>query len=156
MTVQLTRKMDRSERADYVSSQLLPRAGLLTRLLVRQICGELSRSELGLLNTLRAGPRRITELADLEGLAQPTMTLLVQRLEERGLVERERQVDDGRVVLVHLTTAGRGALDAFMTHSSATLRKYLSGMPDDEIEALAAATEALGSLALALQGGPAD
>jgi len=36
---------------------------LLTRLLVRQLGGELSRTEIGLLKTLGGGPRRITELA---------------------------------------------------------------------------------------------
>jgi hypothetical protein len=41
-----------------------------------------SRTDGGVLNTLTGGPRRITELAELEGLAQPTMTLIVQRLEQ--------------------------------------------------------------------------
>ncbi len=66
----------RSEQIDYVSSELLPRAALLARLLVRQLGGELSRTEIGLLKTLGGGSRRITELAELEGLAQPTITLL--------------------------------------------------------------------------------
>ena len=58
-----------------------------------------------MLRTLTDAPRRITDLAELEGLAQPTMTLLVQRLEQRGWVERKRDSDDGRVVLVSLTDA---------------------------------------------------
>jgi hypothetical protein len=61
-----TRESERSERIDYVSSQLLPRASLLTRLLVSQLGGELSRTEVGLLSTLSNGPRRITELATVE------------------------------------------------------------------------------------------
>ena len=44
--------------------------------------------------TLSDGPRRITELAELEGLAQPTTTILVKQLERQGLVRRERQADD--------------------------------------------------------------
>ena len=151
MTAQLTPKMDRPDQVEYVSSQLLPRAGLLTRLLIRQICGELSRSEVGLLNTVRGGPQRITELAELEGVAQPTMTLLVQRLEQRGLVNRERQADDGRVVLVHLTEAGDAALEEFTTLASAALRQSLAELSDDEIEALAAATESLQTLVCELQ-----
>ena len=90
----------RSEQIDYVSSELLPRAALLTRLLVRQLGGELSRTEIGLLKTLGGGSRRITELAELEGLAQPTITILIKQLEEKGLVTRTRQSGDGRVVLV--------------------------------------------------------
>jgi DNA-binding MarR family transcriptional regulator len=142
---------NRSEQVEYVSSQLLPRTALLTRLLVRQLRGELSRSEAGLLNTLRAGSRRVTELAELEGLAQPTMTLLVKRLEHQRLVTRKRQADDGRVVLVSLTDAGRTALDDFTAQASAALREYLAGTSDEQIQALADATETLETLVGALQ-----
>src|SRR5271170_217700 len=104
-------QVSRSDQIDYVSSQLLTGAALLTRLLVRQIGGELSRSEVGLLRTLSDGSRRITELAELEGLAQPTTTILIKQLEERGLVQRERHDADGRVVLVNLTETGSVALE---------------------------------------------
>ena len=75
---------ERSDQIDRVSSQLLPRVAVLTRLLTSQLGCELSRTELGLLNTLSSAPRRITELAELERLAQPTLTQLVQRLEQQG------------------------------------------------------------------------
>src|SRR4249919_3081486 len=98
--------LDRSQQIDVVSRRLLPGAALLTRLLVRQLGAELSRTEVGLLSTLGGGAQRITALAELEGLAQPTMTSMVKQLEQRGLVRRERRADDGRVVLVNLTEAG--------------------------------------------------
>ena len=47
------------------------------------------RTEMEVLSTLREGPRRITELTELQGIAQPTMTLLVTRMQEKGWVERE-------------------------------------------------------------------
>src|SRR5438132_13421734 len=111
----------RSAQIDYVASELLPRAALLTRLLFRQIDAELSRTECGLLSTLSGGPRRITELAELEGLAQPTMTILVKQLELRGLVRRERQADDGRVVLVTLTETGSAAVQDYRAQARAAL-----------------------------------
>src|ERR1700751_1431935 len=100
------RTLSRNEQIDYVSSELLPGVALLTRLLVRQLGGDLSRTEIGLLRTLAGGPRRITELAELEGLAQPTITILIRQLEAQGLVTRTRQAGDGRVVLVDLTESG--------------------------------------------------
>ena len=124
---------DRSERIDCVSSQLLPRVAVLTRLLTSQLDTELSRTELGLLNTLSGAPRRITELAELERLAQPTLTQLVQRLERQGFVNRERQTDDGRVVLVSLTEAGAAALDDFRARASAALGAHLAELPDAEV-----------------------
>ena len=147
------RQTARSERIDYVSSQLLARAALLTRLLASQLGGELSRTEVGLLSTLSGGPRRITELAALERLKQPTMTLLVQRLEQQGLVSRERQTDDGRVVLVNLTPAGSVALEDYRAQARAALSAHLAEMPDEQVEALGAATETLAQLATVLQRG---
>jgi DNA-binding MarR family transcriptional regulator len=141
----------RAERVEYVASHLLGHAAVLTRLLIRQVRPDVSRTEAGVLSTLTDGPRRITELAELEGLAQPTMTLIVQRLEQRGLVKRERHADDGRVVLVSLTDAGRRTLEGFRAQVLDTLRSQLDAMPYEEIAELEAATKTLGSLVDTLQ-----
>src|SRR6476660_2686511 len=103
----------RAERIEHVADHLLGHVALLTRLLIREVGGDLSRTEATVLRTLIGGPRRITELAELEGLAQPTMTLLIQRLEQRGWVERRRHADDGRVVLISVTDLGRATLEEF-------------------------------------------
>jgi DNA-binding MarR family transcriptional regulator len=143
--------LNRSDQIDYVSKQLPAAAGLVARLLVRQLGGVPSRTELGLLSTLNNGPRRITDLAELEGLAQPTMTSLVKQLEQRGLVRRDRQTDDGRVVLVHLTEGGAVALEDYRARIRELLGSYLAEIPDEQVEALAAATDALTQLVALLQ-----
>jgi DNA-binding MarR family transcriptional regulator len=99
----------------------------------------------------RAGPRRITELAELEGLAQPTMTSLVKQLEQRGLVRRGRHADDGRVVLVDLTDIGAAALADYRARARDLLGTYLAEIPDEQVEALADATEAVTQLVGLLQ-----
>jgi DNA-binding MarR family transcriptional regulator len=149
-----TPALERSQQIDLVSRRLLPGAALLTRLLVRQLSGELSRTEVGLLSTLSGGPQRITTLAELEGLAQPTTTSMVKQLEQRGLVRREGQADDGRVVLVNLTEAGRVALEDYRARARAVLGTYLTEIPDEQVEALAAATDALAQLIALLQQRP--
>jgi DNA-binding MarR family transcriptional regulator len=143
--------LNRSDLIDHVSKQLLPDAALLVRLLVRELGGELSRTEIGLLGTLSRGPGRITDLAELEGLAQPTMTSLVKQLEQRGLVRRNRQADDGRVVLVHLTDGGAAALEDYRARARELLGIYLAEIPDEEVQALAGATVALAELVELLQ-----
>jgi DNA-binding MarR family transcriptional regulator len=145
------RETERLGQIEYVSTQLLGRATALARLLAKQVDSELSHTEARVLNTLRDGPRRITELAEFEGLAQPTTTLLVKRLEELGLVRRERQTDDGRMVLVSLEPAGIQALEDFRSQLTALLRADLATTTDEQIEALAAATETLESLINLLQ-----
>jgi DNA-binding MarR family transcriptional regulator len=146
-------KIDREQLLDYIASHLLQSASLVTRLLVRRVGQEFSRTEGGVLSTLSGGPRRITELAELEGLAQPSMTLLVRRLEERGWVTRDRQPDDGRVVLISITEAGVAALEEFRVEYRAVLRAHIGTMSDEQLTALENATETLGSLVNVLQGG---
>lgn len=143
-------KRDRAGQAQYISNQLLPEIALLTRLMIKEIGGGYSWTEAGLLKSLSDGPRRITELAELEGLAQPTTTLLVKRLEKQGLVRRERQADDQRVVLVWLTDAGIAALEHLRELSATALLGHLDAMPDEQLKALTAATDALSHLIAAL------
>jgi DNA-binding MarR family transcriptional regulator len=146
-----TLQTDRAQAIDEVAASLLPRASLATRLLLRQTRRRVSRSEAGMLSALSAGPRRITELAELEGLAQPTTTLLVKRMQERGWVARERDDDDGRVVLVSLTEAGVTVLEELRADYRGALRDLLLAMSDDEVAALMTATTALQALIEALQ-----
>jgi DNA-binding MarR family transcriptional regulator len=142
----------RAERLDYVASHLISRAALLVRLLVKQVpIGAVSRTEGEVLGILSDGPRRITELAELEGLAQPTMTVLVRRLEERGWVAREGLAEDGRVVIVRITEDGEAAFEGFRCQFRAALRADLEGLSDRELADLEAATDALGSFAELLQ-----
>src|SRR3954453_2865055 len=136
------RARSRAERIDDVSRQLLPGVALLTRLLVRQLGGTWSRTEVSLLNTLSDGPRRITELAEYERLAQPTMTQLVKRPERGGLITRERptalggsgpiprerQAEGGRVRLVELTEAGIAAVTDLRAQANAALSACLAEM----------------------------
>jgi DNA-binding MarR family transcriptional regulator len=52
----------------------------------------------------------VTELAHRLQLAQSTVTELVSRAEEIGLVERERSTDDGRIAYLRLTDEGERRL----------------------------------------------
>ena len=63
-----------------------------------------------LANLERSGPRRLTALAVQEGVTQPAMTQLIGRLQDAGLVRREADPADGRVVQVWLTDRGRDLL----------------------------------------------
>ena len=64
-----------------------------------------------------------------EALAQPTVTQLVDKLEGRGLVTRARSDDDGRVVLVAITDAGRAALEEVRAEIRANMRARWSTCP---------------------------
>ena len=59
------------------------------------------------LTELRAGPRRVTELADGVGFEKSRLSHQLDRLERDGLVERRRSLDDRRGAEVAITAAGR-------------------------------------------------
>jgi DNA-binding MarR family transcriptional regulator len=72
----------------------------------------LSGSAAMLLNRLvHEGPARLTTLACLEGISQPAMTQMIQRLERQGLVQRSSDPEDGRAAVVALAVDGRVKLD---------------------------------------------
>jgi DNA-binding MarR family transcriptional regulator len=142
----------RTERIDYVAEHLLLRAALLVRLLVKQVHSrEISRTEMEVLGILTEGPRRITELTELEGIAQPTMTLLVRRLQEKGWVQREGLPDDGRVVMINITDAGSAAQQKLRAQFLAAMRGDLQELTGQQLEELSAATETLSSFVDDLQ-----
>lgn len=141
-----TISVERQERLDYVAEHLLSQAAILVRLLVKQVRSkEISRTEMQVLGALGEGPRRITDLTEMEGTAQPTMTLLVKRLEEKGWVRRDRLPDDGRVAMISLTEAGQAAFTGFRSQFLAAMRADLGDLSDDQLECLAIATETIGS-----------
>ncbi|MGI9005085.1 MAG: MarR family winged helix-turn-helix transcriptional regulator [Streptosporangiaceae bacterium] len=85
----------------------------------------------------RLGAQRVTTLAASEGVSQPSMTQLVQRLEQRGLVSRTSDPADGRVALVSLTKQGRAALAGRRERNAATIAALLTDLPEDDVRALA-------------------
>ncbi|HEX4304988.1 MAG TPA: MarR family transcriptional regulator [Solirubrobacterales bacterium] len=137
---------DRAAAIDRVASTLLGRAARLTRLLMRSGAHRLSRTEVGVLSTLSDGPRRITELAQTEALAQPTVTQLVDKLEGRGLVARGRSGEDARVVMVEATAAGAERLEEVRAEIRANMREALAELPDAELTELVHAADTLGEL----------
>lgn len=137
---------DRTEAIDLVASTLLGRAARLTRLLMRSGAHKLSRTEVGVLATLSDGPRRITELAQTEALAQPTVTQLVDKLEGRNLVARARSDKDARVVNVEVTEKGTEVFEEVRGEIRANMREALADLPDAELTELVHASETLGDL----------
>jgi DNA-binding MarR family transcriptional regulator len=106
-----------------------------------------SRAQVSVLRVLRdEGPRRISELADAEHVAQPTITKLVVRLEQEGLVTRVADPDDGRAVLVGITPAGRSQLKQMSAAAAAALSKRLEALDATDRAALADALPALEKL----------
>jgi len=118
----------------------------LVSLVVRGASGnrDLSLTALSALGSLeRMGPRRITALAAAESVSQPSMTQLVQRLEQRGLVARSSDPADGRAALVSLTDEGRAALAERRARGACRIATLLADLPAEDVLALSEALTAV-------------
>jgi DNA-binding MarR family transcriptional regulator len=112
--------------------------------------GGLSATAAATLATLeRSGPRRLTALAVQGGVTQPAMTQLIARLEDTGLVRREADPADGRVVQVRLTDQGRDTLARRRAVRAERLAVILDRISPQDRAALGAALPAIDALASA-------
>jgi DNA-binding MarR family transcriptional regulator len=68
---------------------------------------QLTLAQVRVLRLLAKQPRSLGQLGADLALAPPSITRLVDRLEERGLIERHRADEDRRKVLASLTPQGR-------------------------------------------------
>src|SRR5262249_42531498 len=84
-----------------------------------------------------AGPGTLGALAQAEQVRPPTITKLVAALEEAGLVEREVDDVDRRVVRVKATARGTRLLHEGRKRRVATLAESLGKLPIAERERLA-------------------
>ena len=103
------------------------------RRLRQEAGGGLSPSLNAALATIeRHGPLTPSELAARERIQRPTVTRIVARLEERGLVQRARDPQDGRSSLVALTSEGRDLLARGRTRKDAYLARRLRELDAQE------------------------
>lgn len=115
---------------------------------VRRLPRDMSITSAATLATLdRTGPRRITDLAVIEGVTQPAMTVLVRVMEESGLVERRGDPSDKRVTLVCLTEAGASYVRARRRAGVEAFARLIDELTREEVNALKAALPALLHLA---------
>lgn len=135
-------------QARALAEGLAGRVGRLNRTLQREVgLSEVSFAQARTLALLQeSGSLRVTDLAELERCAQPSMTLLVSRLESHGWVTRTQDAVDRRVVNVAITPEGEELLARFRRQRGAVLAERVAGLAPDERVALAAVLPVLDKL----------
>jgi DNA-binding MarR family transcriptional regulator len=109
-----------------------------------ELPSELSRTAASILKHLsEEGPQRVTTLASVEQVAQPTMSVIVKRLGTRGLVECRVDPADRRATLVGITPLGVDTLSARARLRSSWFASRLAGLDADDRRAVASAVEKL-------------
>lgn len=107
--------------------------------------GALSLIHLNVLAVLDAdGPLPMRGLAETLDVSQASATGIIDRMEQRGLVERRRDDDDRRVVRVALTDEGRTLIAGMATERREHLALMLDHLTDDELAGFLLGVRALG------------
>ncbi|MEV1287817.1 MarR family transcriptional regulator [Micromonospora sp. NPDC049679] len=110
--------------------------------------GDLTVTQLSALTSLElAGALTPRELADTERVQPPTMTRIVAKLEERGLVQRTPHPTDGRQVILAATESGRAVLARFERARDEWLAQRLAELSAEERDTLRRAAEILQKIA---------
>ncbi len=100
-----------------------------------------------------SGWLRLNELNDHVLLSQPSISRMVDRLEQQGLVQRKTVVEDRRGVLIGLTDAGRQLQrDIGRDHVRDINRLVGSALTDAELTQLKKLTDKLRDSVIALPG----
>lgn len=109
---------------------------------------ELTIAQLSALNLLESsGGLTPRGLAEAERVQPPTMTRIVARLEELGLVRRTPHPTDGRQVILALSAAGQRLVAEYRRIADEWLARRLADLSDEDRAILRAAAEIIERLA---------
>jgi len=112
------------------------RASLLASLDAELEPFELNGTQFAVLKHLGEGAAHTAaDLCRLNRYDTGAMTRILDRLEEKGMVRRERGREDRRVVFLRLAPQGRALLPRLMTVATRVVEAHLAGFSPNEIEA---------------------
>lgn len=106
---------------------------------------DLTVSQFGALETIyHLGPMQSGELGQKILKTSGNMTMVIDHLEKRGLVTRQRRADDRRCVDIHLTEDGRSLITSILPTHVAGVVVALSALNQAEQQQLADLCRTLG------------
>ncbi len=109
----------------------------------------LTPSQLAVLGTLvRNGPMRPGELAAAERVRPPSMTRILAHLMDEGMIEKTQDPQDGRQVLIELTSAAAERIQSMRQRKDAYLTQALAQLSPQDRDLVLRAGPLLSQLAL--------
>jgi MarR family 2-MHQ and catechol resistance regulon transcriptional repressor len=121
-------------------------SSLLARLTERNTISDLTYSQFAVLEALyHLGSLTQGEISAKVLKSGSNMTTVIDNLERDGLVRRERDAHDRRLIHVHLTEAGSNKVEAVLPGHVAALVEEFSVLSASEQETLGALCKTLGT-----------
>src|SRR5262245_60956154 len=146
------------ELADDLAGSMAALRRVLRRAVRRRVTGpSLPAAEVELLVTVLDQPGLgVGEAARVLSLAPNTVSTLVSRLVERGLIVRRTDPDDGRAARLWTTSTGRARIRRWRDQRAEVLGEALTSLSTADRVALAGAIPALARLTAGLRAADAD
>ena len=99
--------------------------------------GMISGPQYMLLKALEGeGSLRVSDAADLLDVKNPAASMLIQSMDDQGLVSREHDSDDRRVIRVSMTDEGRSRLAQAEEHRHIMMRRFTSALSVEDLRNL--------------------
>jgi DNA-binding MarR family transcriptional regulator len=128
---------DQRIRSSELASQLRFAVMRLSRRLRQHAPEDITPSQLSALSVIvREGRLTLRQLAEAERVRPPTVTRVVDNLEQKGLAIRVPSAEDRRVAFVEPTTVGRTLVDTIRRRRDAYLAGRLRTFTPEERELL--------------------
>lgn len=141
-------KPSADDLSDPLASELRMAVMRLARRLRQESTEQATQSQLSALFSInKHGPLSLGELASIEKITPASVTRIVARLEERGLVERRVAASDRRVAVVSVTKSGRRLVSQIRTRRDAYVMEQLQGLSARDRQTLERSVDLLQRLA---------
>lgn len=92
---------------------------------------------------LKTDSVRVSDISDELGLPKPGVTKTIKDMEKLGLVEKQADKTDGRVVFLKITAAGKALLDEYVDELFGELSRELGDVSDEDADAMIETVEKL-------------
>jgi DNA-binding MarR family transcriptional regulator len=92
---------------------------------------------------MKTGPHPISEIGRMLYMSKPYMTVLIDSLIKKGLIERRNDPGDRRVILITITPSGKKHLRRAFEVYKTDVKKMLAGLGNNDINQLCSSLENL-------------
>jgi DNA-binding MarR family transcriptional regulator len=146
-----TNTQTKEAAADSIVENLVSIVPVLHRKILRMdlggVTGNLTRLHLGIMARLREGSMTASELARVSIVPKPQMTHLIDQLVDSGIVARNPDSSDRRVINIALTERGVVLLEELKLKVQQNVRKELEALSPNELNEMSKALEILKRIA---------
>jgi DNA-binding MarR family transcriptional regulator len=128
-----------SSRFEHMAGHLLRRCHQIAAAIFLDECAafELTPLQFAVLDSLLGnGPQDQVTLSGAAALDRTTISLVIRKLEQRGLVRRTRSEQDQRAKIVTITATGQKLVEAALGAVEAAQQRIVAPLDDDETQRL--------------------